>query len=542
MTLPGRLRPELLALAADEVNVTLSDSVLHGLKNCREFVDSCMGDGREIYGATTGFGPLVTFAGRESAVDQCDHVLQHLTARQGRDLPLEVVRATVPARIWSLCQGRSGVSPAVVDRLCAMLRTSFVPAVPELGSVGASGDLVPVAHIAQALRGNGFAYFGGQRTPAAQALAEAGLSPLELDGRDALALVNGTSLTAAAAGLAARSIRRSHSVSIALTALLVDLLEAYGHARAASAGARMARLLAGVRPTGNRPLQEPYSVRCTPQLLGAAGSAIDYATSVVEDDLNGVSDNPLFFAEENLVAHGGNFFGQPCSFAGDLLVLVATQLGNLTERQLDLLVDPHRNTGLAPMLSVRPGVQHGVQGIQLVSTAIVVAMRRSATPASMQSLPTNLHNLDIVPFGTQAALNAWELSGLLRLLNGALAVGPRQAIHIGDRLPTAPACAELYERLAHSVAPVDPDRALDNDVRLAAQVLDDHVADKSSADVESRRVEAVRPGHGRAQPQHRLDRRRRLRPLRAPADRRRGVEAPACSWRACSTGIPTPQA
>jgi histidine ammonia-lyase len=487
VVLPGRLEAALLERAAAPLHVALSPELRSDVDRCRTFVDTCLAGGNDVYGSTTGFGPMVTFSGRDNAVDQCDNALQHLTAGQGPDLAPDLVRAAILVRIWSLSQGRSGVSAAVIDGLCAMLGTTFAPAVPSLGSVGASGDLVPFAHVAQVLRGHGYAYVDGRRLPAQEALTATGLRQLPLAGRDALALVNGTSLTTAAAALAWSSLRRSHRIAIALTALLADvlgctpaflapaLLAAYGHPGAVAAGADMATLLDGGTPSGDRPLQEPYSIRCTPQLLGAATSAIDYAGTVVDHDLNGVSDNPLFFVDEELVAHGGNFFGQPCAFAGDMLAIVSAQLGNLAERQLDLLVDPRRNTGLPPMLTPDPGVQHGLQGVQLVSTAIVVDMRRRATPASFQSVPTNLHNQDIVPFGTQAALNALALAGSLRLLHGSLALGLRQAVHVGGRRPTAPACAALYERLAAAIEPVIHDRPLDADVRVAADLLDAYV-------------------------------------------------------------------
>jgi histidine ammonia-lyase/tyrosine ammonia-lyase len=189
--------------------------------------------------------------------------------------------------------------------------------------------------------------------------------------------------------------------------------------------------------------------------------------------LNGVSDNPLFFPDRDEVVHGGNFFGQPVAFAADLLTLVTTQLGNLAERQIDLLVDPHRNGGLPPMLAAGPGQQHGLQGVQLVATATVAAMRRAATPASMQSLPTNLHNQDVVPLGTQAALNALDQASSLRWLHGSLAVALRQAVHVGARPPTAPACVAILDRLIALVPAVDPDRPLETDVRHAADLLDE---------------------------------------------------------------------
>ncbi|WP_268893797.1 aromatic amino acid lyase [Streptomyces apricus] len=171
------------------------------------------------------------------------------------------------------------------------------------------------------------------------------------------------------------------------------------------------------------------------------------------------------------MVHGGNFFGQPAAFAADLLASVTAQLGNLAERQLDLLVDPARNGGLPPMLATTPGLQHGLQGVQLATTAFVAEIRRAAAPAGMQSLPTNLHNQDVVPFGTQAALRSYDTAGLLGLLCGSLALGLRQAVHVGARRPTAPRCAELLDKLAELIPPVDPDRPLDADVRAAARLL-----------------------------------------------------------------------
>ncbi|MFI7123855.1 histidine ammonia-lyase [Amycolatopsis sp. NPDC049868] len=477
-----------LVLAAEPIGVVLSDRAFEAVERGRAFVEASLRDGRPIYGSTTGFGPLVVFEGRDTAEEQCENILQHLTVGQGPDLPCEVVRAAVLVRMWSLSRGLSGVSVSVIEALAKMLSTSFTPAVPTFGSVGASGDLVPLAHIVRSLRGYGHAYVDGVRLPAGEALVRAGLAPLVLAGRDALALVNGTSVTAAAAGLAAASVRTSHVVALGLTALLADLLgaapaflassllAAFGHPDVADVGKELSSWLAGSVPSTDRPLQEPYSVRCTPQLLGSARSAIRWSSEVVMHDLSGVSDNPLFFPDENLVAHGGNFFGQPAAFGADLLSIVATQLGNLAERQIALLVDPHRNGGRPPMLAVDPGHNHAVQGVQLLATSMVVAMRRACTPAAMQSVPTNLHNQDIVPFGTQGALTAFEQARTLRLLHGCLGVALRQAAYVGLRKPVAPRCADLIAALAERIPPIEHDRALDEDIRVAAVVLDSFVA------------------------------------------------------------------
>ncbi|MEW1889242.1 aromatic amino acid ammonia-lyase [Streptomyces sp. NPDC085659] len=494
LSLTGPLDSAALRRAATPLTVTVDARARDRVDRGRRFFHGLRhGDGsgtRPIYGATTGFGALVGYAGRPHEADQCDNTLAHLGAGQGPDLPHEICRAALLLRTWSLFRGFSGVSGEVVDRLAAMFATTFSPAVPRYGSVGASGDLIPLAYATQALRGRGYAYLDGRRMPADEALTAAGLRPLDLDGRDALALVNGTSVTTAALALARDSVRDAHRSLMALTCLLADLLgcdpgfldddllRAYGHAGAVDAGARMRRTLTGLGPSGNRPLQEPYSIRCTPQLLGAAEDALCYVDGVVAADLGGVSDNPLFFPghddREGKVVHGGNFFGQPAAFAADLLASVTAQLGNLAERQLDLLTDPARNGGLPPMLATAPGLQHGLQGVQLAATAFVAEIRRNATPAGMQSLPTNLHNQDVVPFGTQAALRSYDMAELLALLIGSLALGLRQAVHVGARRPTAPRCAELLDALSEAIPPVDPDRPLDRDVRAAALLVAAH--------------------------------------------------------------------
>ncbi|MFJ9901115.1 aromatic amino acid ammonia-lyase [Streptomyces sp. NPDC091280] len=484
LTLPARLTPADLDCAAEPINVVITPEARVRAAECHAFLAERLDSGAVVYGASTGFGPLVGYAGRTEAAEQCDNVLAHLTCGQGDDLPSSVVRAMLLVRLASLSRGHSAVTPGVLDFLAAALRTDFAPAVPRLGSVGASGDLIPLAHAVQALRGRGRAYSGTTGMPAAAALARVRLQPLALDGRDALALVNGTSLTAAAAGLALARLQRAQSSALRLTALLADLLgcapaftspamlDVYGHPDAVRVGATLRELLVGTVPTGQRPLQEPYSIRCTPQLLGAAGAGLRHAGEMIGDDLGGISDNPLCFPETGEIAHGGNFFGQPVAFAADLLTLVAVQMGNLAERQLDLLVDPQRNGGLPPMLAPDPGRQHAVQGVQLAATAMIAQMRRTATPASVQSLPTNGHNQDIVPFGTQAALNALDQAELLRLVQGSLALALRQAAYVGARRPTAPACAALLSELTEALLPIDPDRPLDVDVRLAADLLD----------------------------------------------------------------------
>ncbi|SDP98922.1 HAL/PAL/TAL family ammonia-lyase [Lentzea jiangxiensis] len=484
VNLASALEPAHLELARSPLHVELPGDVRERVARCREFVLEVSGSGRAVYGVTTGFGPLVEFEGRADGAGQSDNTILHHIVGHGELLPPAVTRAAVLARLFSLAQGRSGVSERVVDSLTAMLDTEFAPAVPRLGSVGASGDLQPLAYVAHALRGNGNAFFRDQLLPAGEALARAGLEELTLDGRDALALVNGISVTAAALGLAVAQAVRARRTAELLSALMTDvlgcgteftsvrLLAAFGHPDVADTGAAIRTWLEGSTPSGERPLQEAYSIRCTPQLIGAAATSVRHADEVVRRDLNGVSDNPLFFPETGEVVHGGNFFGQPSAFAADQLTVALAQLGNLAERQLDLLVDPRRTGGLPPMLSPLPGQHHALQGVQISATATVAAMRRAATPASVQSLPTNLHNQDVVPFGTQAAFTALDQTRLLRHLHAGLAVALRQAVHVGARRPQAPRLAEVLDRIADEVPPIVEDRPLDTALGRVADLLD----------------------------------------------------------------------
>jgi tyrosine ammonia-lyase len=480
-----RLKPSDLEEAAHPVVLSLTASARERVDRCAQFVKEHLAKGNAIYGLSTGFGPLVSFKASADAVEQGMGLLNHLRSGQGETLAPRISRAMLLARAWSLAQGHSGVSVAVLDALSAVLAIPWAPAVPEWGSVGASGDLAPLAHAAGALCGEGEAFLADERLSAAAALARGGLRPLLLQGRDALGLVNGTALTAAAAALTVASARRAVGAALELTALIAEtigatgefttpaLLELAGHPAGHRVALHLERMLRG--STAKRPpaLQEAYSLRCVPQLVGAVAETVEHAERVIEADLNGVSDNPVFFPDEESVVHGGNFFGQQVAFVADALNIAMTQLANLADRQLDLLLDPGRNGGLPPLLSAKPGAQSGLAGVNLAATAIVASMRRYATPASIQSLPTNGHNQDVVPFGTQAALEALRQSERLALVQASLGLGLRQAAYVGAPPPTSASGKSLLEALTDWVAPVDPDRPLADDVRRVVRGLHD---------------------------------------------------------------------
>jgi len=445
-----------------------------------QFAERAAASDVPIYGWKTGFGPLVKFAASDNPVTQGMSLLCHLQAGQGRDLPTEVVRAMLTLRLHTGSQGLSGISPATVAWLESALSMGLIPVVPSMGSVGASGDLIPMAHAVAAFTGQGQIDINGDRLDASVALSRSGLSPIPLSGRDALALVNGTPLMSAAGSLAAIRFARCLAGATALSGLAFDLLgchfqplssvlhNASGHRTHAEIAGAISTFLSGCAPEGRgRPLQESYSLRCAPQLLGASLTVLRQTLEVLEREINGVTDNPIFDADSESVIHGGNFFGQEVAFSMDHLTNSIVQTGNLVERQLALLVEPSQTDGLPLMLSPNPGANSGLAGVQLCATALVVEMRRTAMPASIQTIPTNGVNQDIVPLGTHAALNALQMVDHLELLIGALALALRQAFYVADREPLSQIgrdLASLFE-----IPAIEVDRPLSMDVRNAAE-------------------------------------------------------------------------
>lgn len=388
--------------------------------------------GEPIYGTTTGFGPFVRFAsGEAGGYTHGAGLIAHLGAGYGDDAPACVVRATLLIRAQNLAQGYSGIRPEVLDAYLGLLSEGVVPSVPTIGSVGASGDLVPLGHIARVL---------SERLP--------------LSGREALALTNGTSfLTAYAAHAVVRAERLlAHAECLTgwlyralgcrLSALDPRLHAARGHLGQQVSAERIAQEAsrADRNDEAARPLQEVYSLRCAPQVLGACRENLEHARRLVEAELNGVSDNPLFF-EGPAVAHGGNFHGQQVAFAADALNAALVQTGVLVERQLDALITPGVTNGQAPLLLAwEPGPHSGLAGVQLTATALVAELRAHGGPAATLSIPTNGGNQDVVSMGTLAARLAYSQAERLAGVLAALALGLIQYTHLQShgKAPGAP--------------------------------------------------------------------------------------------------------
>lgn len=415
-------------LRFDGAAVAAMDRACHALR-------VVLARGEPIYGITTGFGPFVRYESENGGDERHGSgLIDHLSAGFGRPAPADVVRATMLIRALGLARGYSGIRPEIAQGWLDLFNAEVIPAVPEYGSVGASGDLCPLSHIARVLIGDGRLIPLGhsEPKPAWPLLNQYGLSPLRLTGRDALALVNGTSFmtgyAAPAVAAADRLIRRTETLvgwAHATLGCRDQYLDSALHDARSHGGqrdsARAIRVAArSLRPAdintesaSTRPLQEVYSLRCAPQFLGACRDHLGHARRLIETEIDGVSDNPVVVTGErdadHRVLHGGNFQGQQIAFAADAVSGCLTELAVYAERLLAALLDPSINDGAPLLLAWCAGPQSGLAGVQLTATSLVAEMRRQTQQAATLSIPTNGNNQDVVSMGTTAARASYEL-------------------------------------------------------------------------------------------------------------------------------------
>ncbi len=437
-------------------------------------------EGRAVYGITTGFGPLVEHGGRADSAHQ-EHLLEHLATGVGPDLPVEAVRATMLERLITLGKGHSLCRREVLDGLRAALSSGFVPAIPALGSVGASGDLTPLAHLARALLGSGEALHGERRVPAREELSRLELSPISLQDRDGLALVNGTSASTGLAILSWWSIASVFPVVIASQALMVRALglplEAYdarlhrargqvGQIAVSDALRHALERTAGGGSPESPMLQAAYSFRCIAQILGPPLESLRAAAVSLERELNGVTDNPFFGDADDEVLHGGNFHGHVVAQLADSLSLAAANIAVLLDRQIARITDPLLNGALPAFLSPADiGPNSGLMGAQVTATALTEWLCSSASSRSMLfSRSTNAANQDVVSMSTGASWRLYESTARLREL---VAIHLLTAVQAGEMSGVRDGTG-LSELVRAASAPLDEDRSLAPDIRLLA--------------------------------------------------------------------------
>ncbi len=481
LTGAGLTVADVEAVARHGVHAELDDDARGRMQEARDVIEALVADGAVVYGVTTGFGDLATtFIQPEQAGQLQTNLLMSHAAGVGAPFAREVVRAMLLLRANTLALGHSGCRPLLVDRLLAFLAAGIHPVVPEQGSLGASGDLAPLAHLSLPLIGRGQVEFGGQVVPALLALREVGLEPLTLEAKEGLALLNGTQMMGALAALFladADRLARTASVAAAqsVEALLgtdVAFAAAYQLARPhpgqVAVAAELRHLLrdSGLQRAHHgsaHKIQDPYSLRCVPQVHGAVRDALDQLRRVLDIELNSATDNPLVFpgggvvdkaaiaTGGGLVISGGNFHGEPIALVLDYAKLAVAELGSISERRTALLVDARLNGGLPPFLAADSGVDSGMMIYQYTAAALVSEHKILAHPASVDSIPTSANQEDHVSMGSISARHARTiLEGVERIVAIELVVGA-QALDL--RLVSMAGSADLDS--AATAGPID---------------------------------------------------------------------------------------
>ncbi|MBM2620129.1 tyrosine 2,3-aminomutase [Actinoplanes sp. LDG1-06] len=480
---------------------------LHAARFSREQFEKTVRAGVPVYGVTTGYGEMIYMMVDPSKETELQtNLVRSHSAGVGPLFPAVEARAIVAARLNALAKGHSAVRPEIITRLQSYLNLGIVPAVPEIGSLGASGDLAPLSHIAATLIGEGYVLRDGKPVPTGPVLREHGIEPLRLRFKEGLALINGTSaMTGLGALLVERADEQVRQAEI-VAALVIEALRgstgpfqpeghdiARPHPGQIASARHMRELLAGSGLTEShaelrqqfadrkRPgeevqrtdfyLQKAYSLRAVPQVLGAVRDTVEHARRTVEIELNSANDNPLFFAGGE-VFHGANFHGQPVAFVMDYLTIALTQLGVLSERRTNRMLNRHLSYGLPEFLVAgEPGLNSGFAGAQYPATALV-AENRTIGPASIQSVPSNGDNQDIVSMGLIAARNARRVLANNDLILAVELLAAAQAVDVAGRRDRLGAAGRAAYDLTRSIAPaLGEDRYMADDIEAVAGSL-----------------------------------------------------------------------
>jgi histidine ammonia-lyase len=481
---------EEIEAVAFGASIRISPAARERVARAREFVESHLAAGESIYGVTTGFGKLanIVIAPEDAAELQLNLVRSH-AAGTGAPLEVPVVRAAGVLRANSLSAGHSGVKPQTLDLIVGMLERGVTPVVPSVGSLGASGDLAPLAHMTLTLIGEGEAFFRGELLPSAVALERAGLKPIELGAKEGLALVNGTQVMTA---IAALSVVRAQRLAAAADVIGAMSLEAYlgservfdrrindlrPHPGQERVAANLRALLKDSEIVWShvecQRVQDPYSFRCIPVVHGAVRDSTAYVRRVTEVEANSVTDNPLVFPEDGVFLSGGNFHGEPIALAIDFLKMAICELASIAERRLYLLLNAE-DRGLPLFLTKRRGLQSGLMIVQYTAAALVNDNKGLAWPSSVDSIPTSAGQEDHVSMGMTSANN------LLRVLDnveGALAcelLGAMAATDLRRPLQSGPGTRAAHEIARERIPVWTNDRSPAPDIAAARELIRSH--------------------------------------------------------------------
>ncbi|WP_199797709.1 histidine ammonia-lyase [Erythrobacter sp. SAORIC-644] len=449
---------------------------------------AALGSGEAIYGVNTGFGKLasVRIGGTDLGTLQRNLVLSH-SAGFGPPLDPQIVRFIIALKCLSLGRGASGVRPVVVERLQQLVEAGVTPVVPEKGSVGASGDLAPLAHVAATLIGEGDAFYRGERMAAGAALQRAGLEPVELEAKEGLALLNGTQVSTALAFAALFDSWRLAINSLVTTALSLDaamgstapfhdeIHRLRGHRGQIVAAQIIRDLLDGsqIRESHREDdlrVQDPYCLRCAPQVIGACLDQLAHAGEVLRIEANAATDNPLVLSDGSIVS-GGNFHAEPVGMAADGIAIAVSEIGAIAQRRIALLVDPALSFGLPAFLAPSPGLQSGLMIAEVTSAALMSENKALANPRVVDSTPTSANQEDHVSMACHGARRLIEMNGNLAAIVGIEAMTAAQGVEFRAPLATSDTLGAVIARIRDASPTLTEDRLMEPDIAAMAQLL-----------------------------------------------------------------------
>ncbi|NNC73197.1 MAG: histidine ammonia-lyase [Sphingomonadaceae bacterium] len=490
---PGEVTLETLErIWREESPVMLDDGARERIAASAQRVERAASGSEAVYGVNTGFGKLasIRIAAEDTETLQRNLILSHCSG-VGPDTPRAVKRLMMALKLISLGRGASGVRPETADLLEAMLAQGVTPVIPAQGSVGASGDLAPLAHMAAVMMGEGEAEWNGAILPGGEALEKAGLTPVILGPKEGLALINGTQFSTAhaLAGLfnawhAAQTSLLSAAMSIdaamASTAPLIDEIhQLRGHPGQISAAATMRDLLEGseireAHRDDDPRVQDPYCMRCQPQVVGAAMDLLVQAGQTLRREANAATDNPLILTSEDRIVSGGNFHAEPVAFAADMIALALAEIGSISQRRIALLVDPTLSFDLPPFLAADPGLNSGMMIAEVTSAALMSENKHLANPCSTDSTPTSANQEDHVSMAAHGARRLGPMADNLFNILGIEIFCAIEGARFREPLRTSPALIRVCERFHKDIAALTEDRFLAPSLESAARLAEGH--------------------------------------------------------------------
>lgn len=481
---------ELERIYRGDESFELSAEALSAVAGAADRLVQSLAKAAPIYGVNTGFGKLasVRIPGDQLATLQRNLVRSHC-AGFGKPLPPQIVRLMIALKCLSLGRGASGVRPLVVERLCELVTAKVLPVIPEKGSVGASGDLAPLAHMAATLIGEGEAFYEGRRMAAAEALAQAGLAPIELQAKEGLALLNGTQASTALALAGLFDAWQLVISSLTTTALSVDAAmgssapfraevhSLRGHVGQSESATRLRALLRGsaIRDShrdGDERVQDPYCLRCAPQVIGACIDQLRHVGRTLRIEANAATDNPLVLSDGEVVS-GGNFHAEPVGLVADLAAIAISEIGCIAQRRIALLVDPALSFGLPAFLAPDPGLKSGLMIAEVTSAALMSENKSLANPRSVDSTPTSANQEDHVSMACHGARRLIEMNENLAGILGVEAMAAAQGIELRAPLTTSDSLRSVIAEVRRVSPSLKEDRAVSADIESLADLVSD---------------------------------------------------------------------